>query len=126
MVGRSVKTPDWFDDALCRGVGPDYFFPEGFDARAPGEQRRINEMYEIGKQMCNRCPVKEQCLKYGMEQDTASYGYGLWGGLSAHERYKLAMSNRYVRQCGCGAMFLTSDLSYRGNCRSDCAAGRVA
>ena len=24
-----IPRPDWFDDAECRGMGPDIFFPEG-------------------------------------------------------------------------------------------------
>lgn len=66
-----VREP-WMDDALCAEVGVDFFFPdEGsstFDA----------------KQICAGCPVREQCLAFGLAED-----FGVWGGTTVKQRRSL-------------------------------------
>ena len=42
--------------------------------------------------LCNSCPVKELCLKEGLESENIQFwgGWGtIWGGLLLSERYKL-------------------------------------
>jgi hypothetical protein len=49
----------------------EYFFPgRGQDLRAI-------------KRVCSECPVSDECLEEGMAQK-----FGVWGGLSEHERRK--------------------------------------
>jgi len=46
--------------------------------------------------LCRTCPVKELCLKEGLEHENVQYWGGcgtIWGGLLASERYKL-LKNR--------------------------------
>lgn len=58
---------------------PDIFFPNDWEAGT-----RADEV--LAKTVCNRCPVRLQCLEYAM---TAEDEQGLWGGLTSHERRQL-------------------------------------
>jgi len=65
---------DWFDDAACRDVDTDVFFP-------------VSEAESgAAKAVCATCPVREQCLEFALE---ARPGDGVWGGLTAQERHRL-------------------------------------
>lgn len=65
----------WREAALCAETDPEAFFPErGGD---PGPAQRI----------CARCPVAAQCLEHAL---TAGERYGVWGGLTAYQRTRLA------------------------------------
>lgn len=74
ILGSKYESEEWKLDGICRTVDPDMWFPEppasGFQA----------------KKLCARCPVIEECLEYAMANNEK---FGVWGGLSAHERKKL-------------------------------------
>ena len=61
--------PEWTLRANCAGTDPEAFFPE---------QGASNK---LAKRVCANCPVRAECLEYG-----AAEHFGIWGGLSAHER----------------------------------------
>lgn len=65
---------EWMDDALCAQVSTEEFFPEKGDSVA------------FAKTVCRGCPVRDECLRYALEQDIT---VGVWGGLSGFERRKL-------------------------------------
>jgi WhiB family redox-sensing transcriptional regulator len=70
----------WRRDALCAQTDPDLFFPE------------VGERALAAKAVCSRCPVREQCLAFALDNRE---GYGIWGGLSADERKRFrARRNR--------------------------------
>src|SRR3954453_22596779 len=59
---------DFFDDAACRGVETDVFFPVS-DAHA-----------DEAKAICATCPVREQCLEFALEARPAvRRGFGRFG-----------------------------------------------
>lgn len=68
----------WQADALCAQTDPEAFFPE-----KGGSTRDA-------KRVCNECPVREACLEYAMDNDER---FGIWGGLSEHERRRLRKQN---------------------------------
>ena len=72
MPRSSLNVPetDWFDDAACRDVGTDVFFPT---SEAQSDE---------AKSICAVCPVREECLEYALETRP---GDGVWGGLTATE-----------------------------------------
>ena len=74
IVSSTDSEDDWREDALCREVDPDRFFPEKGGTTAPA------------KQVCRRCAVAEECLAYALEHDER---FGIWGGLSERERRQL-------------------------------------
>lgn len=69
----------WAEAAACRpgtGVPPELFQPPSEHGAA--NLRQINR----AKAVCRRCPVRDACLAYAMEQ----LPYGVAGGTTAEER----------------------------------------
>jgi hypothetical protein len=68
----------WSDDALCTGLHSEMWFPPLFkDERSAPE----SQYYELGKLVCDTCPVREQCAEAGAEEE-----YGMWGGQTPKDR----------------------------------------
>lgn len=64
----------WMDRAACRGEDINIFFVErGEDVRP-------------ALQICDGCPVQEECLDYALVHNIQ---VGVWGGLSARQRRRL-------------------------------------
>lgn len=57
---------------------PDVFYPEETTQQAWSTK--------TAKDICNRCPIMNQCGQYALEANEA---YGIWGGMTAHERRQL-------------------------------------
>lgn len=72
----------WRDDALCRQVDPDLFFPD-----TTGGLAQAN----TAKKVCLQCPVQAVCLEYALEHDVR---YGVWGARSEKERRLLRRTRR--------------------------------
>lgn len=64
----------WQDFAACAQADPDAFFPE------PGGS------HCVAKKVCAGCEVRAACLNYALEHNEV---FGIWGGLSYHERREL-------------------------------------
>lgn len=69
-----LPSPEWTRRALCAEVDPDIFFPE------------VGDDVEKVKRICKTCDVREECLKYSLDNDER---FGIWGGLSEINRRKL-------------------------------------
>jgi len=68
---------NWRDEALCRQVDGNLWFPEKGASNKPA------------KRICNTpCPSRIECLDYAL---TTGQGFGVWGGLSAAERKDMGM-----------------------------------
>jgi WhiB family transcriptional regulator, redox-sensing transcriptional regulator len=76
---------DWRHIAACREVDPELFFPIGNSGPALLQ-------IEEAKQVCRRCPVVEDCLRWAIDSGQDA---GVWGGLSEDERR--ALKRRTVR-----------------------------
>lgn len=61
----------WQDDALCKEVDSNLFFPE------PGGN--TNDAVNI----CGRCDIKARCLAYALENDLRE---GIWGMTTPNQR----------------------------------------
>jgi WhiB family redox-sensing transcriptional regulator len=70
---------NWRERAACRDADPELFFPAAGDGA------------EDAKEMCARCPVREQCLSRGL---AAPMPEGIWAGLNLHERKALRAARR--------------------------------
>ncbi len=66
--------PKWMKAALCREYPNDWFYPDDGN----GVARAIG--------ICNRCPVRQQCLDYALEHNEMQ---GVWGGESQRERARM-------------------------------------
>lgn len=79
---------DWRDDAACREhPEPETWFPVGSSPEALQAE-------EAAKRVCNRCPVRTDCLDWAMDtgQDT-----GVWGGVSEYDRADLTGRHQQYR-----------------------------
>ena len=63
---------DWMDDALCREIDAELFFPE---YTTPTE----------AKKACALCRVQTECLTYALERPVM----GVWGGTTERERQRM-------------------------------------
>ncbi len=59
---------DWYDEANCKGVDTNIFFPEDYYAWPD------REMVE---DMCNRCPVRLNCIDAAVSSPDVERGW--WG-----------------------------------------------
>ncbi len=64
----------WREDAACRGMATDIFFPDSDQDAGPA------------KEICASCPVQEECLEYAL---MTRQNDGVWGGLTETERRRL-------------------------------------
>lgn len=65
---------DWAEKARCPETDPEAFFPE-----KGGSTKEA-------KKVCQRCPVKVECLQWALDNDER---FGVWGGMSERERRRL-------------------------------------
>jgi WhiB family transcriptional regulator, redox-sensing transcriptional regulator len=72
---------DWQLSATCRGMDVDVFYHPPAE-RNHQRERRITQ----AKAICAQCPVINQCRQHALK---AQEPYGIWGGLSEHERADL-------------------------------------
>ena len=75
IAGSVLEMPSskWMINGICNAGFPDWWFP---DKRTPKSetQHAIN--------ICNRCPVLEQCFQYAMRVDVE----GIWGATTYEQR----------------------------------------
>lgn len=76
---------NWRAHAACQDVDPDLFFPVGTGAPALIQT-------EDAKEVCRPCPVREECLRWAM--DDSRQVVGVWGGLREDERQALKRRSR--------------------------------
>ena len=70
-----MNTPSWLHKAHCRGMDPNYFFPDVGVS--------IHHTEAIRK-LCKKCPVNAECLELGLESQNDEFGF--FGGKSPRER----------------------------------------
>lgn len=74
---------DWQLDAACRDADAGVFFhPENERSRSRSRARRE----AAAKQLCARCAVRAACLHHAL---AVREPYGVWGGLTESERWRL-------------------------------------
>ena len=72
---------EWQLDAACAGMDTSLFYQADNER---GASVRLRE--RKAKAVCARCPVIRNCLKDAIAHNEP---YGVWGGMSADERYRL-------------------------------------
>ncbi|MGW1469133.1 WhiB family transcriptional regulator [Streptomyces sp. NPDC002308] len=75
---------NWRTRAACREEDPDLFFPIGSTGPALVQT-------EDAKAVCGTCPVREQCLRWALDNNQDA---GVWGGLAEDERRALKRRDR--------------------------------
>lgn len=79
---------DWRQRAACLTEDPELFFPIGNSGPALAQ-------VEQAKAVCNRCEVRDTCLKWALETGQDA---GVWGGMSEEERRSLKRRNARARR----------------------------
>lgn len=87
----------WRDDAACRGVDPDLFYPPKGSPVA----------YEPARALCASCPVAADCLDYALATFDQKDDCGMWAGTTPMQRRDIrkergiqATSLLHCHQCG--------------------------
>lgn len=74
----------WQNDAACRGMCADVFFP------SRGQHEAIRRAVAV----CRGCPVRIDCLDWVMTLEAGRERIGVFGGLTADQRRDLARRRR--------------------------------
>lgn len=74
----------WMSRALCKLYPDDLWFGSSSE-REFQSRERVRE----AKDICNRCPVEEECLVYALQ---AKEEHNIWGGHTDKERRKMLNS----------------------------------
>ena len=67
----------------CQNTDPELWFGEAANL---DEWTDTGSRYVQARKLCGRCPVRQKCLEYALEQREE---FGMWGGLSPRERLNL-------------------------------------
>jgi WhiB family redox-sensing transcriptional regulator len=74
---------DWLKEAKCKKMDTSVFFP------------RTSEDSMLAKSICADCSVKQECLKYAIDNDIS---YGVWGGLSESTRRTIRTQRKTINE----------------------------
>ncbi len=80
------EEPSWREQAACKDMDPEIFFPEKIPLRAVKNAAVARAII-----VCSECPVKEECLRYAQENKEYQ---GIWGGVWFGEDRIGASSNK--------------------------------
>ena len=81
MVPKLFRAGDeWKLRGRCAEVDPEVFFPESG-----------HKSLDDAKRVCGRCEVQRECLEWALATDER---YGVWGGVSEGDRYKMKKKRR--------------------------------
>jgi WhiB family redox-sensing transcriptional regulator len=72
-------TPVWHQQAACRGLDPQMFYPE------------VDEEADAAKAVCEVCPVRQACLEHALAKREKE---GVWGGATERERRRIIRQRR--------------------------------
>lgn len=76
-------SPDWLEQAACRGVDVNVFYPSDADKNP--------SCYKEARRLCAGCPVIAPCLADALATEPArSWRFGMRGGLTPKERNRIA------------------------------------
>ena len=83
LATRIFTDIEWQYQALCHGR-TDWFFP---DRNSDNRNLPLLPSERRAKALCARCPVRKECLEYGVADE-----YGIWGGTLPSERKQGGLS----------------------------------
>jgi len=75
-----IKARGWLDKANCKNMDTNLFFPEAGHTLLP-----------FVKELCDSCPVQEDCLWYANETYS---DMGVFAGMGARERQSWRVKNK--------------------------------
>ena len=83
----AVALIPWREQAACRDVDPDVFFPAGVEGGRPraGEELLPPVEWRTPIAVCADCPVRSACLDYALRHEDQ----GVWGGTTPRQRERM-------------------------------------
>ncbi len=81
----NTQDETWREHAACRGK-LDLFMPVFTEQRVVTEERHAKAVV-----ICQRCPVKQECLEYALGN---SEKMGVWGGTTPRQRRRMLAKER--------------------------------
>jgi WhiB family redox-sensing transcriptional regulator len=81
------RVTDWQPEAACAEIGPGAFL---LDDEA--DTATAIAMYNQVRPVCDRCPVKTDCLEFALAVEGgagSSFRSGMYGGRTPKERYRI-------------------------------------
>lgn len=78
---------EWMQHGACRQVDPDLFFAP------PGMTYIPKDQAKAAKQVCGRCPVAPECLRYALDHPEAA-NHGIWAATTTFQRGQLRNKRR--------------------------------
>ena len=90
-AGTDPVNLEWQAEAACASSDPELWFPG----------KGVKETNYAAKLVCNRCPVKSECLDYALRLAgiPGVQLYGNWGGLTEQERRSVRNGRRTCAHC---------------------------
>jgi WhiB family redox-sensing transcriptional regulator len=82
FTARRIFAWEWQLDAACAGLDTSLFYQADNERGASVRKREMK-----AKAICAQCPVRRECLKDALANHEP---FGVWGGLNADERFRLA------------------------------------
>ena len=80
--------PEWQNHAACKGMMRSDDSPKFFIKR--GDQK---SMLSKAKKVCEKCPVKDECLEFALKFNIQE---GVWGGASGRQRRRMRSEQGYT------------------------------
>lgn len=72
---------DWVLEAACAGEPVEVFFG--------GDRQPLEQWVPRAKEICQRCPVRPECLEHALRTRETE---GVWGGTGPEERLRFLQS----------------------------------
>jgi hypothetical protein len=79
---QGLRDTEWMDEALCIGQHPLFDYEGTSATRGTRDMVQVHNEKTI-KYLCYRCPVRRECLTYGLHDEN-----GAWGGTLPWDRQK--------------------------------------
>ena len=76
---------DWRKEAACKDYPTDWWFDLMPWRRGRPEKVEWKETIRKAKEICETCPVKQDCLDWALKHED----YGLWGGFTPGQRDRI-------------------------------------
>ncbi|MWA03412.1 WhiB family transcriptional regulator [Actinomadura sp. LD22] len=82
-----MKTLHWQEEASCRSLDPDLFFPVA-------EETVYTDQIAAIRRICAACPAARRCLEWAVATGEPD---GIWAGTTPSERRRLRAARRTSR-----------------------------
>ena len=87
---REFVYEPWRDRAICVGVETKVFFPDMVSS---------DKVWIRARELCSECPVRNDCLESALRFEDLEDKWGMFGGMTPHERASIRDKRRRGIKC---------------------------